>query len=89
MPLALAHFGFFNRFFSTAEWGGEKNEEGVERSLVREKFYSDNLFPVGVRLDFMYFQRHYESIASVPCFLEACIIGEGDWKAVAAAWWAK
>lgn len=72
VPLALAHFGLFNPFFSIVEWGDENNEEGVERILVREKFYSDNLVPVGVRLDFMYFQRHDESIASVPYFLEAC-----------------
>lgn len=38
VPLALASFGLLNRFFATAEWGGENDEEGVEGSLVREKF---------------------------------------------------
>ena len=71
VPFALAPFGFFNRFFATAEWGGENDKEGIEWSLVREKLQLDNLFPVGVRLDLIDFQRHYEStIASVPCFLE-------------------
>lgn len=83
MPLALAHFGLFNPFFSIVEWGDENNEEGVERILVREKFYSDNLVPVGVRLDFIYFQRHDESMPVCRIFLRR--VGEG---VITTAWWA-